>query len=323
MNAKKRVLLIAGGGTLGIYTAKELLRLGHSVDIICLEDKISDNKDLRFFNMEASVAALEELFSRVHYDGIVNFLHYNEVEDYEPYHKLLTENTDHLIFLSSYRVYADEQHPITESAPMLLDVSKDKEFLEKEKYAVSKAKCEKFLHQSSCRKNWTIVRPVISFSSLRFDLLMYYGDDIIKCIENKQPLYLPVNARELIAGIDWAGNSGKLIANLLFKPETIGEAYTISSAPELTWGELAELYREVVGIESVWIDEESYLDKFPRLRESCGSRWRYIYDRCFDRTLDNSKVLAATGLTASDFCSVKEGLKKEFDIYYKRKELDK
>ena len=50
-------------------------------------------------------------------DGIVNFLHYPEAEAYPPVHKLLTENTDHLIFLSSYRVYADLQHPITEEAP--------------------------------------------------------------------------------------------------------------------------------------------------------------------------------------------------------------
>ena len=33
----RNVLLIGGGGTLGTYTAKELLRLGHKVDIICLE----------------------------------------------------------------------------------------------------------------------------------------------------------------------------------------------------------------------------------------------------------------------------------------------
>lgn len=39
----KSVLLIAGGGTLGKYTAAELLRLGCFVDIICLEDYVSDN----------------------------------------------------------------------------------------------------------------------------------------------------------------------------------------------------------------------------------------------------------------------------------------
>jgi len=49
----KKVLLIGGGGTLGTYTAKELLRLGHKVDIICLEDKASDNENLTFYKGEA------------------------------------------------------------------------------------------------------------------------------------------------------------------------------------------------------------------------------------------------------------------------------
>ena len=36
--AEKNVLLIGGGGTIGTYVAKELLEMGCSVDIICLED---------------------------------------------------------------------------------------------------------------------------------------------------------------------------------------------------------------------------------------------------------------------------------------------
>jgi nucleoside-diphosphate-sugar epimerase len=313
---KKRVLLIAGGGTLGSYTAKELLRLGHRVDVICLEDKTTDDPNLRFFKMEATVAALTEFLSKEHYDGVVNFLHYTTAEDYEPYHKLLSENTEHLIFLSSYRVYADEQHPITETAPMLLDVSKDEEFVKNEKYAISKAICEKFLKTAAYPKNWTVVRPVISFSALRFDLLMHSGDYVIKCAENKQPVYMPQNAKELIAGIDWAGNSGKLIANLLFKPEAIGEAYTISSSPDITWGELADIYHELTGAEFRWVEEESFLNIYPWLREDKGSFWRYVYDRCFDRAIDNTKVLKATGLCKNDFSTVKEGLQREIDIYY-------
>ena len=43
MNKSKRGLLIAGGGTLGNYTARELLRLGAAVDVICLEDRVSDD----------------------------------------------------------------------------------------------------------------------------------------------------------------------------------------------------------------------------------------------------------------------------------------
>ena len=51
---KKNVLLIAGGGTLGTYASEELLRLGHSVDVICLEDKISDNENLTFYKSYAT-----------------------------------------------------------------------------------------------------------------------------------------------------------------------------------------------------------------------------------------------------------------------------
>ena len=73
----KKVLLIAGGGTLGLYTAKELLRLGHAVDIICLDEMTSDNENLRFFKANATVEYLKELFALNRYDGIVNFIHYN------------------------------------------------------------------------------------------------------------------------------------------------------------------------------------------------------------------------------------------------------
>ena len=49
MDTNMKALLIAGGGTLGTYVSEELLRLGHKVDVICLEDKVSFNDDLRFF----------------------------------------------------------------------------------------------------------------------------------------------------------------------------------------------------------------------------------------------------------------------------------
>ena len=97
---------------------------------------------------------------------------YNELEDYKKIHPLLIENTDHLIFLSLYRVYADEQHPITEEAPGLYDVIDDEYFLENEKYAVPKSKCEDYLRNEKADEPWTIVRPVISFSSYRLDLLL-------------------------------------------------------------------------------------------------------------------------------------------------------
>jgi len=134
----KSVLLIGGGGTLGTYTANELLNFGCSVDVICLEDKVSHNEKLKFYKAKAELEFLQDFLRDKHYDGIVNFIHYPDVSVYPPVHKLLISSTEHLIVLSSYRVYANEEHPVTEQSPRLLDVSTDKNFLYEETYAYQK-----------------------------------------------------------------------------------------------------------------------------------------------------------------------------------------
>ena len=307
MYQNKKVLLIAGGGTLGTYAGRELLEKGCSVDVICLEDHVSENPRLRFFKESATLEMLTELLSREHYDGIINFLHFPDVEEYKPYHRLLSANTDHLIFLSSYRVYADLQHPITESAPMLLDVSQDQEFLEKEDYALAKARAEYYIRNESGTKNWTIVRPVISTSFRRFDLVTRSGKSVLRLVAAGEDVELPLGAKELTAGVDWAGNTGKLIANLLFKPEAVGEAFTVSSGQNITWGQVADIYAELIGARIKWIDTEEYIRK----HTTPGSIWGLIYDRLYERDVDNSKILRVTGLTAKDFLPLKEGIQIE------------
>lgn len=305
---KKRILLVAGGGTLGTYTAQELLRLGHYVDVICGEEKKSDHERLTYYRFFITAETLEQHLRAHTYDGIVNFLHYPEVENYVPFHELLMAHTSHLIVLSSYRVYADEQHPVTEEAPKLLDVSRDEEFLQTEKYALSKAKLERYLNEQHKGEKWTIVRPVISFSAARLDLVTYSGREIPDMAKAGKKISLPVEARDLAAGLDWAGNSGKLIANLLFREEAFGQAYTVSSAQNLTWGQLADLFAELCGAKFVWLPMEEYLE--------VAGREKYhilIYDRLFDRTIDNRKILQVTGLCPGDFVPVKDGLKLELD----------
>ncbi|MBQ8309479.1 MAG: hypothetical protein IJX80_00520 [Clostridia bacterium] len=312
MYQNKRFLLIAGGGTLGSYVSEELLSHGAYVDVICLEDNVSENEHLNYYKGYATEDLLGSLFAKGGYDGIVNFIHYKRVEDYRAMYELLIANTDHLIFLSSYRVYADAQHPVTENAPRLLDVTEDKEFLEVEDYALPKARCEDFLRTEHAGEPWTIVRPVISFSCRRFDLYTYSDNDIWEMVATGGTLKLPRDAKELVAGLDWAGNSGKLIANLFLNPETFGEAYTISTAQNLTWGDVAALYREQFGLSVEWCDEAEFVEAYPCVEGI--KKWLYLYDRKFSRDMDNSKVLAATGLTEADFKSIADGLRIELEL---------
>ena len=59
----KQVLLIAGGGTLGTHTARELLRLGHRVDILCPEDKTSCHEALTYHKGLGDADTLTKLFA--------------------------------------------------------------------------------------------------------------------------------------------------------------------------------------------------------------------------------------------------------------------
>lgn len=184
--------------------------------------------------------------------------------------------------------------------------------METEKYAVSKAELGRYLTNACKGENWTIVRPVISFSKQRFDLVTYSGNQLIGMIESGAAIPLPEEAKNLTAGLDWAGNSGKLIANLLFKAECSGEAYTVSSAPDLTWGEVAELYTQLLGAKFRWVTKEQYLQFTNNY-----NYYALIYDRLFDRKIDNKKILQATGLTVKDFLSVQDGLSREIALFQK------
>ena len=309
MGHQKQVLLIAGGGTLGSFVSEELLKQDFRVDVICLEDKASVDPRLRYFKARATDEYLAELFARQHYDGIVNFLHYKDPDVFKRSYPLLMKGTDHLIFLSSYRVYADRQHPITESAPRLTETVTDPDFLANEDYAVPKCRCEDFLRAEHGGENWTIVRPVISFSQLRLDLFMYSRHTVPERAAAGEPVLLPDFARKLTAGLDWAGNSGKLIAALLCKRHTFGQTYTVSSGQNLTWEQVAQAYTDLTGVKICWVSQEEFLQACPL--STPQKRWMYTYDRVYDRPVDNSAILAATGLKKEVFTPLAEGLRQE------------
>ena len=126
---------------------------------------------------------------------------------------------------------------------------------------------------------------------------MTSGHTVIEAAKNGTPVQLPLEAKNLTAGLDWAGNSGKLIANILLKTECIGEAYTISSAQNLTWSEVADIYTDLLKVRFEWIPAE-----YPH------DAWQWRYDRAYDRSIDNTKILKATQLNPADFKSIRDGI---------------
>ena len=113
-------------------------------------------------------AFLSDILRKYHFDVLIDFMIYNTSE-FADRVDLLLSSVGQYIFLSSSRVYADSETPITENSPRLLDVYKDEEYLKTDEYALSKARQEDILHRSG-NYYWTVIRPYITFSEIRLQL---------------------------------------------------------------------------------------------------------------------------------------------------------
>jgi nucleoside-diphosphate-sugar epimerase len=127
-------------------------------------------------------------------------------------------------------------------------------------------------------------------------------------------LLLPIEAKDKHACIIYAEDIARLYAELLFNENAFGQAYTLGSQEPTTWGEMADIYKEICGIETEWINGMDFakmsLGNPEKISE--GMRFMLYYDRFFNRDVNVDKVLQVTGIKAESFISHKEGLKKCF-----------
>ena len=142
---------------------------------------------------------------------------------------------------------------------------------------------------------------------------MNSGTEVLEKARSGQSLLLPQSVRNFTAGLDWAGNSGKLIANLLFKKDAIGQAFTVSSKQNYTWQQVADVYAKHMDIKIEWVSDEEYLNANPLVLNTDWRKIGWQYDRKFSREIDNSKILQVTGLKKEDFISIDEGVKIELE----------
>ncbi|MBQ8509994.1 MAG: NAD-dependent epimerase/dehydratase family protein [Clostridia bacterium] len=308
----KKILILGGTGAMGVYLVPELLSMGYAVDVVSLDAVESDNSNLRYIQTANAkdMTFLAELLKN-DYNGIVDFLIYNTA-DFEAHHRLLLEHTDHYIYLSSYRVYANEEHPIVETSPRLLDVSKDEEFRPVEDYSLYKARGEDILKASSF-SNWTAIRPAITYSKRRFQLVTLEANVVVNRALAGKTVVLPKEAMGVQATMSWGGDVAKMIARLLLNKAACRDVFTVATSEHNTWETVAGYYRELVGLNYITVDKEDYLSILDP-NEQPGrrfARWQLDYDRLFDRIVDNSKILNITGLKQSELSSLYDGLKRE------------
>lgn len=291
---------------MGVYLVPELLKQGYRVDITTRSAGYRSGVNVRYIQGNACDTDFLVQVLASNYDAVVDFMVYPTTE-FSKRIDILLESTSQYIFLSTYRVYADSKGPIRESSPRLLDVSEDKTYLETDEYALQKARQEDIL-RTHARKNWTIVRPSITYSKNRFQLgVLEAGVVVRRSLEGKSVVF-PMEMLEKTTTMTWAGDVAKMISRLVLNDSALQEDFNVVTSEHHTWSEVARYYSSNIGLKIRHITLERFLQIY-------DNPYQVQYDRMYNRRMDNSKVLAATGLEQGDLMSLEQGLRRELQYF--------
>lgn len=311
-----KVLLLGGTGAMGVPLMRILAKENNEVYVTSRSSRTSTDPHIHYIVGNARNDNFLKYVLNENYDAIVDFMHYYP-EELSQRIDLLLSNTNHYFFLSSCRVYAPSVDIITEDSPRLLEWAEDKKFLSTKEYALSKARCENLLIESG-RTNWTIIRPYITYNTERLQLSVF---------EKEGWLYRALKGRSIVFCRDLASKlttltTGEDVARAIYimiaDKTGFGEAVHITGEESMTWGDVLEIYCDILENVTGKRPKVVMIDDSLNLSKMVGNTYKTKYDRLSNRTFDNSKAqkLCSNKLV---FTPIKEGLSKSIIAFVNEK----
>lgn len=306
----KKLLILGGTGIMGGPLSRIAAQAGYQVDSVSLDEHRSDLANLRYIqtNDARSPEFLDEILKN-RYDVIVDFMTYNSTTFRRTAPKFL-DNCEQYFYLSSCRIFADEEVPVKETSPRLIDVIDEPKLLLSDDYAMHKARGENFLRAGKYN-NWTIVRPSTTYGDNGCQLLSLSIPLVLQARDAGKTVLLHEQSRDIPASLTYGKDVADMIFCLIGKEQALGNDYNVTSNEYHTWGEIAEYYRDIFGITYDWVDEDTYLlfrkPDFDPVRDG-WMRWQMKYGRLLHRIYDTSKMLRDTGLKQEQFLPLYDGL---------------
>lgn len=282
-----KILLLGGTGAMGGDLTTILANQGQDVYVTTRRARQELSSVHYFVGNAHNDEFLQQIFSKNSFDVIVDFMVYAS-EEFKGKCNFLLSSCKQYIFTSSSRVYAESITTINEDSARLLDVSNDKEYLMTDEYALSKAREENILIQSK-RKNWTIIRPYITFNRERLQLGV---------LEKEYWLYQALHDRTIIFSEDIASKSTTLtygydvarcIASIIGKSTTFGQIINLATSESHKWSEVFDLYIRVLEDELDRKVKYKIVKNSPNLNFP-SEKWQVLYDRLYDRKFDTTKL---------------------------------
>ncbi len=298
-----KILLLGGTGAIGNHLAETLSKQDHTI-VITSRSKRDSKGSISYKQGNAKDLGFVKTLLTQDWDAIVDFMVYTEKE-FEERVDLFLNATRQYVFLSTSRVYDKHSGLLTEDALRLLDSSEDAAFLATSEYSLKKAREENVLF-SSAKKNWTIIRPYITYSKNRIQLGTLEKEDWLYRALQGRTIVFSEEMKDCLTTLTYGQDVAEGIACIIGRQETYGQAYHITSNKSISWIEILDLYLDTL---------EEKLGKRPKVlyqnltdfKAWNPSMYQVIYDRLFDRRFDNTKINAF--IKTDRFMAVEDGLK--------------
>lgn len=306
------ILILGGTGAMGTHLVQLLNKKEGNVFVTTRSERKCEDGVIYIQGNAKSLDFIKLVLSK-RWDAIVDFMVYSTIE-FQERAELFLKATNQYFFISSARVYSDKELPVKETTSRLLDVSKDKDFLETDEYSLAKARQENILTESKY-KNWTIIRPYITYDKMRLQLGV---------LEKEEWLYRALHGRTIVFSNDistrlttmtYGLDVSRGIVELIGKQIALGEIFHITVGKSRTWNDILSVYlnclRKVLGYKpKVML---SNLDDFFRCRPA---KYQVVYDRLFNREFDNSKI--SQYIDTDTFIETSDGLQSCLESFLEK-----
>lgn len=281
-----KVLVLGGTGTMGMYLCPLLSKSGNSVYVTSRQENSNDDNITFIKGNAQDIFFLKSLLSNTKWDAIVDFMYYT-IDSFKQRINLLLESTNQYVYISSSRVYADSYEPIKEDSPRLLDVCRDIDYLKTDEYALLKCLEEDILF-ANLNKNWTIVRPYITFGDYKFQLSSVQKEYWLHRALQGKTILFSQDIADKITTFTYGYDVARGIAALLGQESALGEAFHITSNEEYKWSQILDFYLDVIEKKKGFRPMVKILDKWTS--EVGGTFYQVKYDRLYNRRFDNAKI---------------------------------
>lgn len=305
-----KILILGGTGAMGSHLSQILSSVKMNEIVITSRRMHKSQNNVSYVVGDAHDKLFIDSLLKKKWDVIVDFMVYNTVE-FSNRVKNILESCGQYVFLSSSRVYADSKIEITEECDRLLDVTKDKEYLSTDEYALTKARQENILKESG-RTNWTIIRPYITFAENRLQLGVLELQDWLYRALLGHTIVFSEDIAEKFTTLTYGYDVARGIAAVLSNPKAYGKTFHITALTPMKWSEILNVYLDEIEKITGNRPKVKMVEEHPYIKDK-GRAYQVIYDRRYDRIFDNSAI--GEFIDVSSFISTEDGIRKSLRTF--------